>query len=353
MNRLSPLQLAVLMVSARCFSMMTYFPYTGSNALVFMIAILISTAFQCVLLIPAATLCNSRQKGLCEIALERGRLLGVLVTGAFLLYFLWDIFITTGTFAYFLDNYFSNQFSRLPALICAGAVAVYLGGLSSMSIGKSAAVIFFLFSVFTGVLLLSALIGFDFTNFHLAQPDLPKALTSGIGGELVRNRELVMLAFLMGDVKGSKLKATYSYLAIKLVILEVLLGFVTLVLGDFAFSTDMPFFYLSCFSNSSVIERYDAGFMAVWTALAVIRLATVFHCSGRCLRLLSQRISRKTCVIAVQILPAVATFYLLLKRRWKSIAYLNESPWLIIAVAGLVPLVVTFFVKVRAKKNEN
>lgn len=353
MNRLSPWQLAVLMVSARCFSMMTYFPYTGSNTLVFMIAMFISTALQGLLLIPAAVVCNKHEKGLCELALDRGRLFGIAVTVAFLLYFLWDIFVTTGNFTFFLDNYFSNQLSRIPALICAGAVAVYLGGLGSSSLGKCAGVMFFLFTMFTGILLLSSMTRPDFTGFHFALPDLTGELMSDIKGEFIRNRELVMLAFLLGDVKGSKTKATYSYLAIKLVILEVLLGFITLVLGDFALSTDMPFFFLSCFSNSSVIERYDAGFMAVWTLLSVVRLAAAFHCSGRCLRLLGERISRKASVIAVQILPAAATFYLLSKRRWKGIVYMNESPWLIVAVAGLVPLIVTVFVKVRAKKNEN
>lgn len=353
MNRLSPLQLAVLMVSARCFSMMTYFPYAGSNTLVFMIAMLISTALQGLLLIPAVVLCQRHEKGLCELALERSRLLGIAVTLAFLTYFLWDIFITTGNFSYFLDNYFSNQLSRIPAIFCAGAVAVYLGGLGSSSLGKCAGVMFFLFAVFSGILVLSSMTRPDFTGFHLAVPDMSGELTSGIKGEFIRNRELVMLAFLLGDVKGSKPKAAYSYLAVKLVILEVLFGFITLVLGEFALATDMPFFYLSCFSNSSVIERYDAGFMAVWTLLSVVRLAAAFHCSGRCLRLLGGKITRKAAIIAVQILPAAATFYLLSKRRWKALAYMNESPWMIAAVAGLVPLLVSIFVKVRAKKNEN
>lgn len=351
MNRLSPLQLAVLMLCARCFSMMTYFPYTGSNTLVFMFAILVSTALQGLLLVPAAVLCANREKGLCEIALERSRVLGLLVTGAFFVYFLWDIFITTGTFAYFMDNYFSNYISRVPAIICAGAAAIYLGGLGSSALGKCGGAMFFLFCVFTGVLLLSTFTKPELANFHLALPNVPKALSGGISGEFVRNRELVMLVFLLGDVKGSKPNAVYSYLAVKLVILELLLGFVTLVLGDFALATDTPFFYLSCLSNSSVIERYDAGFMAVWTVLAVVRLAAVLHCSVRCLRLLDRRITRATAIAVGQIIPAAATFYLLSKRSWKGLAYLGESPFLITAAAGVVPMIVLLAVNVRREKK--
>ncbi len=353
MNRLSAMQLAVMMICARCFSMMTYFPYTQSNTLVFMIAMLISTALQGLLLIPAAILCSRHGKGLCEIALERSRLLGVFVSVAFLLYFLWDIFMTTGTFAFFVDNYFSNHISRIPAVICAGAVAVYLGGLGSAALGKCAGVMFFLFALFTGVLLLSALDRPDFTNFHLAQDNIPKALTGDIAGELVRNRELVALVFLLGDVRGSKPKAVYSYLAVKLVILEVVMGFAALVLGEFAVETDMPFFYLSCYSNSSVIERYDAGFMAVWTVLGVVRLALAFHCSGRCLRLIGKRISRRTSILLVQIVPAAATFVLLLRHRWKGLAYMRETPWLTVCAVGLVPLTVLLFDKFRRSANED
>jgi hypothetical protein len=161
-----------------------------------------------------------------------------------------------------------------------------------------------------------------------------------------------MLVFLLGDVKGSKRGAVLSYLAVKLVLLEVMIGFVTLVLGEFGSSTDTPFFYLSCFSNSSVVERYDAGFMSVWTALAVIRLAAVLHCFSRCLRLIFRKMSAGTAA-AVQIIPAAVTFYLLSRRSWKGLAYLNESPWLIALLAGSVPLAVLIAMKVRKRVNEN
>lgn len=352
MNRLSAWQLAVLMLCARCFSMMTYFPYTGSNTLVFMAAILLSTALQWLLLLPVSVLCSKYGKGLCELALERQRTFGLMITGALLVYFAWDIFITTGTFAYFMDSYFSNQISRLPAVICAGGVAVYLGGLSSSVLGKSAGVMFLLFCLFTGILVLSAAENPDLTNFHLAQENIPRTLLGDIKGEFIRNRELVMLVFLLGDVKGSKRGAVLSYLAVKLVLLEVMIGFVTLVLGEFGSSTDTPFFYLSCFSNSSVVERYDAGFMSVWTALAVIRLAAVLHCFSRCLRLIFRKMSAGTAA-AVQIIPAAVTFYLLSRRSWKGLAYLNESPWLIALLAGSVPLAVLIAMKVRKRVNEN
>ena len=352
MNRLSAWQLAVLMLCARCFSMMTYFPYTGSNTLIFMLAILVSTAMQWLLLLPVSAVCSRYGKGLCELAVERQRSFGLILTGAFLLYFAWDIFITTGTFAYFMDNYFSNQLSRIPAVICAGGVAVYLGGLSSSALGKSAGVMFVLFSVFTGILVLSAAESPDLLNFHLAQNDIPRTLSGDIKGEFVRNRELVMLVFLLGDVKGSKRGAVLSYLGVKLVLLEVMIGFVTLVLGEFGSSTDTPFFYLSCYSNSSVVERYDAGFMSVWTALAVVRLAAALHCFSRCLRLIFKGISVRTAAV-VQVIPAALTFFLLSERHWKGLAYLYESPWLIAALAGAVPFAVLLAMKVRKKANEN
>lgn len=350
-NTLSPLQLAVIMLCARCFSMMTYFPYTSSNTLVFMLAIVASTALQGLLLIPAAVLCSKYKMGLCEIALLKSRPVGLLVTGGFFLYFVWDIFITTGTFAYFMDSFFSNQISRLPAVICAGTAALYLGGMGSSVLGKCAGIMFFVFAFFAGILILSAITYPDITGFHLAQRNIPKVLAGDISGEFIRNRELVMLVFLLGDVKGSKPKAVYSYLAVKLVILEALLAFVTLVLGEFALATDTPLFYLSCLSNSSVVERYDAGFMSVWTVLALVRLAAVFHCCGRCVWILSGGRAKSAMVLSVQTIPAAATLYLLSKRSWKGLAYLNESPWLLVCAVGVIPLAV-MLLRVRRRKVE-
>jgi hypothetical protein len=350
-NTLSPLQLAVILLCARCFSMMTYFPFFKSNAVVFMLAIAASTALQGIVLIPAALLCTRHKTGLCEFALRKSRVLGRLVTGAFLLYFVWDIFITTGTFAYFMDSYFSNQIARLPAVICAGGAALYLGGMGSSVLGKCAGIMFCIFAFFAGVLILSAITYPDFTNFHLAQRDIPNALGGDISAEFIRNRELVMLVFLLGDVKGSKPKSVISYLAIKLAILEVLLGFITLVLGGFALETDTPFFYLSCLSNSSVVERYDAGFMSVWTVLAVVRLAAVFHCCGRCVRILSGGKAKGAVILSAQVVPAAATLYLLSKRSWKDLAYLRESPWLLVGVVGIIPLAV-MMIKMRRRRVE-
>lgn len=352
MNKLRPLQLAVLMVCARCFSMMTYFPYTHSNTLIFMVGILLSGAFQTILLIPAVAVCQKREMGLCEIAAARSVAMGRVVTCFFLAYFAWDIFVTTGNFAYFSDQYFSDQISRIPVVICAVGVAAYLGLMSSQVLGKCAGIMFALFAVFTSVLLLSTVTQPDLTNFHLAQRDIGSTIIKDAKWELIRNRELVMLVFLLGDVRGSKAKAAYGYIAIKIVILEVVMAFVTLVLGELAVETDMPFFYLSCYANSSVIERYDAGFMSVWTIMAVLRIAVMLHCFARCLQKLSGRLSRRSATITA-IIPAAATIIVLSQRRWKSIAYLREPPLLIIAVAAIIPLAVALLRKNRRMSDES
>ena len=353
MDRLSPLQLAALMLCARCFSMMTYFPYSGSNTLIFMVAVVISTALQWLILLPVTVLCTKHGKGICELASSNGRAAGIAVTSAFLLYFIWDIFVTTGTFAYFMDNYFSNQISRVPALICAVGAAVYLSSTGIAPLGRCGGIFFCVFAFFTVIMLLSTMSQPDFANLHLAQRDIPKALAGDISAELVRNRELVMLAFLLGGVKGSKRRAVLSYLGVKLVLLELLLGFAALVLGSFAGETDMPFFYLSCLSNSSIIERYDAGFMSVWTVLGVVRLAAGLHCIGRCVQHLCGGRARSFAVLAAQLLPMCATFFLLTKRRWKELAYLRESPWLIVLAAAVVPLAAVSLKFRRRRKNEN
>lgn len=349
LNSLSHFQLYALLLCARCFSMMTFFPHSGETTLVFMMAVFGSVLLQALLLVPAAVMGAVLGKGLCHAAFEKSKPLGRFVTLLFLCFFLWDIFATSGNLAYFLDRFFSSRISRIFALVCALAVAVYIGCHSSAVLGKCAGIAFALFAVFMVVLMVSTFYQPDITNFHLAVPGLQSSFWNSLKAEFIRSRELAMLVFLMGDVKASRPKAAFAYLALKLIVLEFALGFVTLILGDFALSTDMPIYYLSCLSNSSVIERYDAGFMAVWTCLAVLRLAGLFHCCTRCLNLLWERIPRKLSV-AIVILPAAATFGLLSLRRWGSVAYTNESFVPIAVLVGLMPLAALIVRKRREAK---
>ena len=352
MERLTPWQLALMLVCARCFSMMTYFPYTGSNTLIFMAAILASAAIQGILLIPAVRLCSRTGKSLCSTAMCTDRTLGIAVTAAFLGYFVWDIFLSTGNFAYYTDQYFSNRVPGIPAVILACVAALYLAAMKISVIGRCAGIMFAVFAIFTAVLMLSASGDPDITNFHLAQRDILTVAADDVKNEFVRNKELVLLVFLLGDVRGSKTRSVCSYLWVKLLILETVMGFVTLMLGELALETDMPFFYLSCSASSSMVERYDAGFMSVWTVMAVLRLAVVIHCAARCIRQLASAVSIRTAAAISCAVPIAAAFLLLCEHRWKDIAYLREPPLVIAALIALLPIAVSVIRARKERKNE-
>lgn len=74
------------------------------------------------------------------------------------------------------------------------------------------------------------------------------------------------------------------FLLTRLALVEIVLGFITMILGDYTLLAKLPFFALAAFSRTAIIERYDAAVMGVWVMLSVYKLGVYFHCSGRCLR---------------------------------------------------------------------
>ena len=79
-------------------------------------------------------------------------------------------------------------------------------------------------------------------------------------------------------------KTSVYFLLTRLALVEIVLGFITMILGDYTLLAKLPFFALAAFSRTAIIERYDAAVMGVWVMLSVYKLGVYFHCSGRCLR---------------------------------------------------------------------
>lgn len=351
--RLSAMQLAALALCARCYSMMTYFPHENNNAAVYIISVLLSSAVQALIILPAVVLAGRTGQGAIYAAGSEKPTVSKIAAALYLLFFMWDIFMTSAGFGYFLDEYFSHRVSGIAALICIAAAAAYLSGLRSSVLGKCAGITLAVFASFTLLLVLSALDRTDASAFHFAVDDIGGTLAQDVKLDILRSREVVMLAFLLGDVKGSHAKSAYSYIGVKAFIVSFVAAFAVLVMGDFAFSTQTPFYYLSCCCTSTIIERFDAGYMSVWTALAVLRLGLGLHCASRCCAVLVSPKEKKTARRLIPFLPAAAAFVVLLFHKGKSVVYLRESLWVIILLAGIIPLGMMLFSKQRSAENES
>lgn len=118
-----------------------------------------------------------------------------------------------------------------------------------------------------------------------------------------------MIAFLLPSIKGNAAKTSMYFLFTRLALVEIVLGFITMILGDYTLLAKLPFFALAAFSRTAIIERYDAAVMGVWVMLSVYKLGVYFHCSGRCLRYVFPKLGSGSGVIITAVIPAAATLF--------------------------------------------
>ena len=161
-----------------------------------------------------------------------------------------------------------------------------------------------------------------------------------------------MIVFLLPSTKGNAAKTSVYFLLTRLALVEIVLGFITMILGDYTLLAKLPFFALAAFSRTAIIERYDAAVMGVWVMLSVYKLGVYFHCSGRCLRYVFPKLGSGSGVIITAVIPAAATLFWLLPHKWESIAYAGLSPIPLIFLGGVIPLLFLIFVKKGARSDE-
>lgn len=353
MNKISPLQLAALMLCGRCVSVMSYTPFNIENTTILIVATLISTAIQCALIMP---LVFFQQKfpsdNPCTLALSKNKTAGIIVTILYLLFFMTAAFLLIGDFVYLMDFYLSNFLPRLAIVAIMVLAALYIGKMNVSVFGKTGSFVLIIFTIFTIIILLSVEKDFYADNLYIAGDNFSASVKTEIKNEIARNRMLVMLVFLLPDLKGSAARCGFTYLGIKLVLLEVILTFITVILGDFAMYSKLPFFYLAAYSKTQIVERYDAVFMALWVFMSLLKLGMYFHCSVRCLKMVIPKLPKIWAIIITAAVPAWFSLRILLKHRWETLSHYSGSMIYLILLVTIIPLIMLFIRKGNGKINE-
>lgn len=338
-NKLTPAALVCLLLCARSFATLTFFPANMTNGTAYIISVLLSTTIQGLILIPAAHLAAVAKSDPCTLAFRRNEIFGKIVTWAFLLYFLYEAFYDIGSMAYFTDYFFSVNMPRIATVVCCTLAAVYAARLNTEVIGKTAQF------AFAGVVLMLIMIAagaaedMDFTNFNLAVPELPKVVGRSMLSETDRCECLVLFCFLSGYTQGDPAVTAKKFILVKATVISLIFGMVTAVLGSFTLRSSLPLFTLAASSENLITERSDAVFLLVWVFTGIIKLANLLHCAACCIRLLRPRTTALGSALAAGIVPAAATLPILISYGWERIVYSEHSLAPIVVLAFILPLV--------------
>ena len=338
-NKLTPAALVCLLLCARSFATLTFFPANMTNGTAYLISVLLSTTVQGLVLIPAAHLAASAKSDPCTLAFKRNEVFGKIVTCAFLLYFLYEAFYDIGSMAYFTDYFFSVNMPRIVTVVCCTLAAVYAARLNTEVIGKTAQF------ALAGVVLMLIVIAagaaedMDITRFNLAVPELPKVVGRSMLSETDRCECLVLFCFLAGRTQGDPTVTAKRFILSKAILISSIFGMVTAVLGNFTLRSSLPVFTLAASSENLITERSDAIFLLVWVFTGIVKLANLLHCAACCIRLLFPRTTALGSSLAAGLLPAAAALPILISYNWETIVYSEHSIAPIVILAFILPLI--------------
>lgn len=254
MKKLTPMQFFAMLICTRAFSMMTFLPESTANALELMLGTVLSTVFQIVMICGMAAF-HKRfpNDDPCTLVVSRSKWAGRGVCTLYLAYFLTVSFYVIGTFTYFMDYYFSDYIPRLMIVLSVAACGIYVAMSGLGVIGKTGTVLFVLFLFVTSVLVISSLEDFTFVDFHLAEGNVGKGIFHSAVSELARSSYLAVIVFLLPSTKGNAAKTSVYFLLTRLALVEIVLGFITMILGDYTLLAKLPFFALAAFSRTAII----------------------------------------------------------------------------------------------------
>lgn len=342
MKKISSAQLITLLFVTRTFLSITYgVSENRINVLLSMLSILTSAVIQLVLVIPPLIFnrCYQGQHFL-DVAFCRSKALGTALSLGYGLFFMFEAARNLGFFSYFLINEFSETVSAFAVILILGAVAIYGASLEISTLARTSAVAVFIFAVMFFVVIFGVTGNYDILNLQTATP-IPKDTTRGffkdVFDKIGRSDDLVALPFLLSHVNKNSEKGTYFYLFIKLLVMETMIVASALALGEFAFNLALPFYTLSTYAKTSIVERYDSIYMCVWTIDMVIKLSVLVYLAGVCL---SKIRVRKPNIFA-GLIPTALALVLSFTDSFDSVFFKAPSVYVIIILASVLPLILS------------
>lgn len=349
MKKISSSQLIALLFVTRAFLSTTY---GGSqyqlNVVLSMASAFVSIIIQLLLIIPPVLLLkNSDSTDFLKVAYSRSRWLGMFLSFLYGGFFCFEAIRLLGIFSYFLKNQFVEYLPAPLLIIALSLVAIYGAKCGIEGLARTSTVAVFMFLVMFFVIIFSVTGETDILNIQLATPVPKNTLEAFMGDVLLKTAasdELVAVVFLLPFVRKNGGRATFIYMGIKLFVTEVMIFYSALILGEYANGLSQPFYTLSTYARTSIIERYDSIYMCVWTVGTVIKCAVLFYLLSKALNGL--RI-KHSCFFGWAV-PTVTATAVAFNGNYDADIFKAPSVLAVTVLCGLIPLLLM----IRGKKGE-
>lgn len=346
MRKISSYQFISILLCCKLFSIMTYIPDKDDNAAVILITIVITTIIQAILVIPAIAFYNKNNgEGILSFANSKSRILSVTISILFLLLCLWAIIESTGDLAFFLQYCFSDTYASWAVIIVIAAATFYVAHTGISTLARMTGIIV----VVTLIGLALTLTGFEhhmnFVELNIAVRDPIRDVIKTTPKFFAASQELVAFVILLDALRCKPAKTIYSYLGFKLIITLLSAMTIIIVLGDFVYLAKFPFFTLSSYLQTKIIEHYGALFMIFWTLCALVKLTIFTICAQHCIHQIFPKLNPLVGEGISLFVASAITLPIILKETWEAIAAPRLESILIAFLLAVIPLILLFLKK--------
>ena len=346
MRKISSLQFITILLCCKLFTIMTYIPDKDENGVILMISAIIATLLQGILMIPIIIFYNrNKGEGIFSFANSKSRALGISISVLFLLISLWALIDSMGNLTFFLEYCFSDTYASWAVILVVSAASLYVAYTGISTLARTTGII----AVVTLISLALVLTGFehhiDFIELNIAVKSPVSDVIKTIPKFLSASQELAAFIILLEALRNRPSKTVYGYLSIKLVITLISILAVVIVLGDYVTLSKLPFFTLSAFSQTKIIEHYEAFFMLFWTLCAVIRITLFTICAQYCIHQIFPKLNPTIGEGCSLIIASAVTLPILMKEKWEAITFTKIQTLAMIILLAVIPLILLFFKK--------
>lgn len=353
MKKISSFQLFSLLFITRAFLSVTYDARQNNLSVpLSMLSILVAIALECVLILPALNLAKIYpDRNILSHSYQLSRLFGKFVSVIYALFFIYETSRQLGFFSYFLNLQFFEFIPPWVIIIILGAGSMYGASCKINGIARACCVCMVVFFAMFFIIILGVTGKGDIYNIQSATPypnNLPKAFVTDVFNKIGRSDELVILPLCLKNAKNNSSKAVYGYMFTKLLVMESLVFYSALILGNYASVLNLPFYTISTYAKTSIIERYDSVYSMVWTISTVMKNAVMIYYASVCLRNLFPKKAKISLGLS-GIIPIIFPCVLSLTYNFDSIFLRSPSSFATIFLCTIIPLFV-LIVKKRSEK---
>lgn len=350
MNKISSMQFIALLICSKLFSVMTFIPDKDENGASFIITVIVATALLCLMMIPSVAFYKKNKgEGFLTFAASKSRVLSISISIIYLIITILAIIKVMGDLSFFLQYCFSDTYAPWAVIIVISAASFYIAQLRLETLARTTGIVVTI--TFIGLALVMT--GFhnhiDFLELNLALENPAFKIVKGIPRIFSDSYELIAFVILLHHLRKQPSMTAYGYLTIKTIVITITVMAVTLVLGNYGLLTKLPFFALSAFSQTKIIEHFEAFFMLFWTLCAIIKISLFTLCAEECIKQIFPKLKYSVNKASVLIIAAAITIPLLMQEKWEGIRLINFQAVMIIIGIFVIPTILLIFKK---RKNQ-